>query len=185
MNRSRSLCCLAIMSVGLTACGEAQAAASHQTPPSRADAQGGGGATTPGIAAANQKTAPASPYPASGAAGATAHAGPADTGTGTSAGTEFSVALGQGCLAPGGRQTLTAQSRPGYTVAFNSVYGDGKRGDAYGGYGVVATDGKGTVTTSWVVKETAPLGRVTVAVGTGNGGTPVTRPLSFALQGHC
>jgi hypothetical protein len=97
----------------------------------------------------------------------------------------FTVTLGASCVVPGGTQTLTAQSRPGYTVAYNSHYVDGKAGDAYGGYGVVPTDAHGRVVAMWTVSAAAPLGPVTIGAGTANGGTPTTATRSFVLASHC
>jgi hypothetical protein len=97
----------------------------------------------------------------------------------------FTARLASACVVPGGSQTLVAQSRPGYTVAFNSSYADGQRGDLYGGYGVVPSDATGHVTARWGVAGTAPLGRVTVEIGTGDGGAATTLRRSFTLAAHC
>ena len=80
---------------------------------------------------------------------------------------------------------MTVQSRPGYSVSFNSEYADGKKGDAYGGAAVVPTNSAGWVQVKWIVAATAPLGSVTVAVGTANGGTAVTTTRMFTLAAHC
>ena len=97
----------------------------------------------------------------------------------------FTVTLGASCVVPGGTQTLTAQSHPGYTVAYNSHYADGHTGDSYGGYGVVATDAHGRVVVSWTVSASAPLGPVTVGAGTANGGPATTLTRSFTVAAHC
>jgi len=95
------------------------------------------------------------------------------------------VALGSSCVVPGGTQTLTAQSRPGYTVAYNSHYADGRTGSDDGGYGLVATDAHGRVVASWTVSASAPPGTVTVGVGTANGGPATTLTRSFTVAAHC
>lgn len=97
----------------------------------------------------------------------------------------FTVQLGATCIALGGTQTMTVQSRPGYSVSFNSQYVDGKRGDAYGGMAVVPTNASGWVQVRWTVARTAPLGAVTVGVGTGNGGSAVTTTVTFTLAANC
>jgi hypothetical protein len=95
------------------------------------------------------------------------------------------VTLGSACVVPGGTQTLTAQSRPGYTVALNSRYTDGKGGDTYGGYGVVPTDAQGVALATWTVATGAPPGTVEVDVGTANGGPAAVTKQSFTLAPHC
>ncbi len=97
----------------------------------------------------------------------------------------FTVTLGSTCVVPGGTQTLSAQSRPGYTVSYNSHYADGSMGNTNGGFGVLATDAAGRASTSWTVATTAPLGSVTVYLGTANGGAPTTLRRSFVVASHC
>jgi len=97
----------------------------------------------------------------------------------------FTATLSASCVVPGGTETLTAHSRPGYTVAYNTRYADGKMGDSYGGYGVVPTDAAGTAVIRWTVSPSAPLGSATVSVGTGNGGPTTTLSRSFVVAGHC
>lgn len=97
----------------------------------------------------------------------------------------FTVTLAASCVIPGGTQTLTAQSRPGYTVAYNSHYADGKTGDTYGGYGLLTTDARGRAVATWTVATSAPLGQVTIGVGTANGGAPTTATRTFVVAAHC
>lgn len=132
-----------------------------------ASTQGPKGAAATASAAGGQRTA--TPRPASSAA----------------ADGWFTVTLGASCVVPGGTQTLAAQSRPGYTVAYNSRYADGRMGDAYGGDGVVATDAHGRVSVSWTVSASAPLGTVSVGAGTANGGPATTLTRSFTVAAHC
>ena len=117
--------------------------------------------------------------PAGGAAGGQA------AGTPSAGASWFTVSLGSACVVPGGTQTLAAHSRPGYTVAFNSRYADGKSGDTYGGFGVLPTDASGTVTSHWTVAATAPLGTVTLGAGTANGGPATTLTRTFTVAAHC
>jgi hypothetical protein len=95
------------------------------------------------------------------------------------------VTLGASCVVPGGLQTLTAQRRPGYTVAYNSHYADGKTGDTYGGSGLLTTDARGRAVATWTVATSAPLGQVTIGVGTANGGAPITATRTFVVAAHC
>lgn len=97
----------------------------------------------------------------------------------------FTLTLGSGCVVPGGTQTLTAQTRAGYTVAFNSRYVDGKGGDAHGGYGVLAADSQGVVRSTWTVALTTPAGPVEVDAGTANGGPPTVTRRTFTVAAHC
>jgi len=101
------------------------------------------------------------------------------------AGISFTLALGANCVVPGGTQSLTAYSRPGYSVSFNSQYADGKFGNSYGGYGVLATDARGVARATWTVAATAPIGTVTVAAGTANGGPATVVRETFTLAAHC
>jgi hypothetical protein len=95
------------------------------------------------------------------------------------------VTLGASCVVPGGTESLTVQSRPGYSVAFNTRYADGKGGDSYGGSGVLPTNQQGVARTTWVVTAAAPLGGAVVNVGTANGGTSAMMHASFTVSKQC
>lgn len=101
------------------------------------------------------------------------------------AGSWFTVTLGATCVVPGGTQSLTGYSRPGYSVSFNSQYPDGKFGNKYGGYGVLATDANGVAHATWTVAPSAPLGTVTVAIGTANGGPATVTHQTFTVAARC
>jgi hypothetical protein len=125
--------------------------------------------------------ATAAPH-ASGLGGLPTSARPA---TPTAAPWLFTADLARQCVVPGGSQTLTAHSRPGYSVAFDSTYADGREGPQYGGYGVLPTNANGVATSSWTVAATAPAGQVRLDIGTSNGGPGVTITRTFTVAGRC
>lgn len=155
----------------------APAATSHSpTPPAAADAGSTDGA---------QPSASVVPSTNAGRASSTA-AAQHPPATATAATSWFTVTLGSSCVVPGGTQTLVAQSRPGYTVAFNTRYADGSMGNVHGGYGVLPTDAQGRATSSWTVSASTPLGTAIVFAGTAtSGGSPTTLSRSFVVAAHC
>lgn len=158
--------------------GSAAPAATSQspTPPGVVDAGSTDGAQPSASAASTANAGRASSTPAA----------PHPHATATAAASWFTVTLGSSCVVPAGTQTLVAQSRPGYTVAFNTRYADGSMGNAHGGYGVLPTDAQGRVTSSWTVSASAPLGTAIVFAGTASsGGSPTTLSRSFVVAAHC
>lgn len=117
--------------------------------------------------------------------GGTGTGGSLSSGAATPNASWFTVTLSPTCVTPGGTETLTAQSRHGYTVAFNTRYSDNKTGEVYGGYGVIPTDASGRATTHWSVAATAPPGTVTLYAGTANGGSATTLTRTFVIAAHC
>lgn len=98
----------------------------------------------------------------------------------------FTAHVAHQCVMPGATQTLDVQSRPGYVVAYNAMYSDGKAGTTYGGAGYSPTNSDGTYLSTWVVSPNAPLGLVKVAVGTQRSNQPpVTTEASFTVAAHC
>jgi hypothetical protein len=90
------------------------------------------------------------------------------------------------CVTPNGTQTLDGTTRPGYSVSFNTTYGDGRHGDTHGGVGIIAPDGSGAFHTSWRVDARAPLGSVHLLVGTGGrGGSPDVAEIVFTVASTC
>jgi hypothetical protein len=179
---------LAVTAVAVTRGGGATAspAGSHgdsgsqtlQNLPATGGGQPSGGGASGGAAASNGGGAHSGGTSGSGAQGS----GSSSATPGTS---WFTVTLAASCVTPGGTETLTAQSRPGYTVAFNTRYSDGRTGEVDGGYGVLATDSSGRATTHWTVAATAPAGTVTLYAGTANGGRATTLTRTFVVAAHC
>ena len=131
-----------------------------------------------------------------GARGGTAHATPHASATPAwSAGTApagvpsqswFTVRVAASCVVPGGTQTVIIQSRPGYVVAYNTTYSDGRRGDVHGGQGYSPTNADGSYRSTFTVVVTAPAGTVAVTAGTQRGtAPPITARTSFTVAAHC
>jgi hypothetical protein len=90
------------------------------------------------------------------------------------------------CVTPSGTQTLDGSTRPGYSVSFNTTYGDGRHGDTHGGVGIITPDPSGAFHTAWRVSAGAPLGNVHMLVGTGGrGGSPDVAEIVFSVASTC
>jgi hypothetical protein len=96
------------------------------------------------------------------------------------------VRLARTCVQPGDMQTLIVQSRPGYVVAYNTTYSDGRHGNAYGGAGYSPVNSDGSYRSSWTVSSATPSGLATVAAGTQRGSAaPATMSVTFTVTAHC
>jgi hypothetical protein len=128
---------------------------------------------------------------AGGSARASASASPASSaGTSGAASAQatprLTVQFANPCVAPGGLQTIMVQSRPGYVVAYNARYSDGRGGDVHGGAGFSPVNADGSYRSTWAVSPGAPSGPVVVEVGTQSGREqPITTRASFAVAARC
>jgi hypothetical protein len=162
-------------------------------------AQDNGASVAAHITASPRATATITPRtPAKDAAAAATHttASPATARTGATsaagtappshAGAPWFTAHVLPCVTPGGTQTLVGTTRPGYSVAFNTTYSDGRHGDTYGGTGIIAPGPSGAFHTSWQVSARTPLGSVHMLVGTGgHGGSPDVTEIVFSVASTC
>lgn len=183
IGRTRLLAAGALAGVLVVALLVAVARGGSGASPAAAHRHGGAGDVAAAGASATPPASAPAVAPLTGAGTPLATARP--HGTPAAAAPWFSAALGSTCVVPGGTQSLSVQTRPGYTVAYNSRYADGSSGATNGGYGILASSGGGHAGAQWTVSATAPLGTVTVEVGTGNGGAPTTLVRSFAVAQHC
>lgn len=136
-------------------------------------------------------TAPATSGHSGGTApggGATASATPAPTPIQYAAGTTpapATVAVASACVTPGGKQTLTVQSTPGFQYQFDTQYSDGKDGAVYGGVGKGNVPPNGTVSATWTVAVNAPPGQAVVYVAVAGGHSSAFRQATFTVARSC
>ncbi|HEX6489038.1 MAG TPA: hypothetical protein VF137_09260 [Candidatus Dormibacteraeota bacterium] len=93
--------------------------------------------------------------------------------------------LSAACVTPGGVETLTIKTVPGYAVTFDAQYADGKDGQKYGGFGYGYASSAGTFGGTWAVAPTAPLGTVTVWVAIAHGQYSAFREPTFTVARSC
>jgi hypothetical protein len=82
------------------------------------------------------------------------------------------VSLGFSCVRPGAVQTITIRTTPGYYVAFDTQYADGKDGQKEGGMGYTVMPANGTWAQTWTVSPSTAAGKATVFISV-EGGHPV------------
>ncbi|MDQ3757652.1 MAG: hypothetical protein M3394_07375 [Actinomycetota bacterium] len=85
----------------------------------------------------------------------------------------MSIELSSSCVAPGGKQTITIRTESKAAAGYDAVYADGLGGidpGHHGGNSGGYADDKGVYTDTFVVKPSAPAGRVTVRVMAGKEG---------------
>jgi hypothetical protein len=92
-------------------------------------------------------------------------------------------------VVPGGEQTATVRSTPGFQVTVNPRYADGRMGNAYGGLAVAQTIGPdGAYTLNWQVAGNAPLGQAAVLAGAASTSGPRqsgTASAPFRVAARC
>jgi len=89
------------------------------------------------------------------------------------------------CVVPGGVQTLTLHTKPGYYVAVDTQYSDGNDGRKYGGWGTAQTGPNGTYTNTWSVAATAPTGVAVVYISISGANSTAFRQPQFRVSTSC
>src|SRR5205823_12852513 len=90
--------------------------------------------------------------------------------------------MGFSCAQPGGTQSITVRSTPGFNVAYSTTWPDGsthtQRGpDQYPpgtGYGTGPVDASGVFTQTWTMPPTSPVGNAQTEVSVA--GTDPNKP---------
>jgi hypothetical protein len=96
-----------------------------------------------------------------------------------------SVKLSSKCVEPGGSQTLTVVTTPGYFLAYNTQYSDGSDGSKHGGVGTAQVPSSGTYRATFVVTPDAPRGQAIVFIAiSGRKNTTAFRQPTF-MVGNC
>ena len=85
---------------------------------------------------------------------------------------QVNVSFTFGCVKPGLGQTITIKTTPGFYVAFDTQYADGKDGQKHGGWGYTVMPNTGSWTQAWTVDPSTPPGQAIAFVSV-EGGKPV------------
>ena len=98
----------------------------------------------------------------------------------------MAASVDRGCVTAGQTQTLRIQSYPGAVLSYDTTYGDGSYGSAFGGKGNGQVDSTGQFDVTWTVAPGTPIGdaKTDIAANAGPGKSGFAS-VSFKVAAQC